>query len=138
MDQLGNKIKEAIEANFQVKLTSFSMTREADMWGMNFGNPSAHYKVSLVVVNSKHKLLDGTYPSHDIQKALRDGIFDDILNDSGRLISMSTNVSNSSFRTDLQFITHDIVAFANALHDFGWKAYSNEFDALMTSTLSED
>lgn len=114
------------------------MSRDADIWGMNFGNPSSHYTVNITVVNSKHKLMNGEYPAYDIQKAMRDGLFDQILNGTGKLMSMSTNMSHSGFKTELQFVTHDIIAFTNALHDFGWKSYSDQFDALMTETLSED
>ena len=137
MDQLGLKIKQAIETHFQVKLISFDLSRDADMWGLHFGGSSLTYKVKLTLVESKHKLSTNEYPAHTMQNIMRDEIFNKILGESGKLISMSTNMDHSTYKTELQFVTHDIIGFTNALHDFGWKTYSKEFDQLIDSTLKD-
>jgi hypothetical protein len=139
LDQLASKIKTAIESQFNAKLVSLNITRNGDMWGIQFGSPMDTYRVSLEVIQSKHKLLSGEYPAHDINQLLRNDVLQPALGDNGRLMSISTNISsNSNFRSTLEFITHDVNAFADALSDFVWKSYSNQFDSLIESELSKD
>lgn len=137
MDQLVNKIKNAIETQFRARLVNITVTRQGDMWGIQFGSPIDSYKVVIEVVESKHKINSTEYPAHSIQDLLRSDI-NLALGDGGRLMSISTNMDNYGFRSTLEFVTQDVYAFASNLEDMVYKAYSNQFDSLMTETLSED
>lgn len=139
MDPLVSKIKTAIETQFQAKLVNLQIDREGDMWGIQFGSPMDSFTITVECIKSRHKLMNGEMPAHDISTLWREDIITPALGDNGRLMQISTNMdSHSNFRTKLTFVTHDLEAFANCLHDLVYKNYSKEFDAIMTETLLED
>ena len=140
MDPLGNKIKEAIENSLNVRLVTFSLTREADMWLISSSHiPCLTYKVSIEVVQSKHKTSNGEYPLHDLHSAIRNDLFNKALDGKGKLISISTSMNSyGNAKSSLEFITQDVLGFADAMTDLGWKAYSKEFDSLIAEELFKD
>lgn len=140
LDPLASKIKNAIETHFKVKVVNLFIHKPADeMWGILSNNfPSSNYTITLEVIQSKHKLGFGEYPAYTINHALKEKMFDKILDGNGRLMSMSTNMDNHGSKTTIDFITNDLVQFASAIEDFGWKAYAKEFDALMAEKLSDN
>jgi hypothetical protein len=140
LDQQANKIKKAIETHFQCEVIKWSMSQDADQWGYGFyGNPMSSFKVMIEVRRSYSALIKSNSSAFDISDAIKSGVFDIVLGDVGRLIRIETNMNMvDGFNTTLEFLTSDIEAFANAFEDFGYKAYANQFDALMTKTLYED
>lgn len=129
MAALAHSIKNTIENQFQVKVASLAINRQPDL-GLYFS-----YTVTIEVVESKSTV--DRHESNSIH-ALAEVNFNEALRDNGRLTSSSTHIDeHSNFRIILTFNTQDIELFANNLADIAYKAYSNQFDNLMTTTLSE-
>lgn len=136
LDQLASKVKDAIESQFNAKLTSFTLKRDKDMWGVFPQMKAAYYTLTLSLRESKHKLTTGEYPAHDIKEIFKNEIFSNAIGDSAKLLKVSTNMDCHGFSTELEFAIRDIHVFSEALTNFAWKHYAKQFDDELEETLN--